>query len=514
MLVHAWRKRLPIHGDTSPRFPGESAKAYERRCGDDWGLVEWIWHCCEAYGVHQLIIEGKASGLSVFQEIERRQSLRSWACEIDTGKNAGDKVNRLTSVQPIFSQGLVWAPDRDWADMFINEITQFPKGKHDDLCFVAGTKITTRRGDIPIEEVTKRDKVLTPFGWKRVLCAGCTGTTEVITRRNLTGTPGHPIFTLDKGFATLDSITIADRVSRLKLCDLIKIIRLILLSSTECSTEEWAAREDIISLRPRTIRSEGEPKDFMSLFGSITLGELFQKAMRSITLTAIPLIVSLRIWSAYRGAIIDQCLRRILIEKKFSPNSNKSGLLQKLGTRLQKAASGIESMLSNPFRNQVTSDHRSDLLDCLNVRSVARNLSVETSETLFVPRRAPAKNSTEQEAKAYRSAGNTFASGVEQSSPGPDLHRYSVVSGAFMKEEGFSLENYRPIRTMRQVYNLSVEESPCYYANGILVHNCDCASSALRRMREMGLIQHTDEREYDEYVEQNRPQALQALYPV
>ena len=131
MLVHAWRKRIPIHGDTTPKFPGESAKAYERRCGDGWGLVEWIWHCCETYGVQHLFIESKASGISVFQEIERRQSYRTWATELADAK--GDKIARLTSVQPIFSQGLVWAPDRDWADMVINELVNFPKYKFDDL---------------------------------------------------------------------------------------------------------------------------------------------------------------------------------------------------------------------------------------------------------------------------------------------------------------------------------------------------------------------------------------------
>jgi len=144
MLVHAWRKRLAIHGDTSPRFPGESAKSYERRCGDAWGLCEWIWHCCDAYGVHQLFIEGKASGHSVFQEIERRQAFRTWATEIaDTGRQ--DKVARVTAVQPIFSQGLVWAPDRDWADMMINELINFPKYKYDDLADTASLALRKMR---------------------------------------------------------------------------------------------------------------------------------------------------------------------------------------------------------------------------------------------------------------------------------------------------------------------------------------------------------------------------------
>jgi predicted phage terminase large subunit-like protein len=157
MLVHCWRKRLQIHGDSSPRFPGESAKAYERRCGDNWGLVEWIWHCCDAYGVQQLYVEGKASGISVFQEIERRQSLRPWSCDIDTGKGGGDKVSRLTAVQPLFSQGLIWAPDRDWADMFIAELCNFPKGKYDDLVDCASLALRKMREMGLIQHTDERE---------------------------------------------------------------------------------------------------------------------------------------------------------------------------------------------------------------------------------------------------------------------------------------------------------------------------------------------------------------------
>ena len=155
MLVNAWRKRLPIHGDTSPKFPGESHKAYERRCSDNWGLVEWIWHTCEAYNVQQLFIEAKASGISVFQEIERRQLHRAWGTELADAK--GDKTARLTSVQPLFSQGLIWAPDRDWADMAINELVNFPKYKFDDICDTAACALKKMREMGLIQHVDERE---------------------------------------------------------------------------------------------------------------------------------------------------------------------------------------------------------------------------------------------------------------------------------------------------------------------------------------------------------------------
>jgi phage terminase large subunit-like protein len=45
----------------------------------------------------------------------------------------GDKVARALAVQPIFSQGYIYAPSRDWAEMVITEMSMFPMGKYDDL---------------------------------------------------------------------------------------------------------------------------------------------------------------------------------------------------------------------------------------------------------------------------------------------------------------------------------------------------------------------------------------------
>jgi phage terminase large subunit-like protein len=44
-----------------------------------------------------------------------------------------DKLARLYSVQHLFAEGLVFAPARQWAEMVITQVGQFPKGKHDDL---------------------------------------------------------------------------------------------------------------------------------------------------------------------------------------------------------------------------------------------------------------------------------------------------------------------------------------------------------------------------------------------
>ena len=86
----------------------------------------------------------------------------------------------------------------------------------EDHCLIAGTLITTKRGDIPIEEVTTNDYVLTRQGYRRVLAAGLTRrSAKVITitcdnGKSLTGTGNHPIYIKGKDFIPLDAITYGD----------------------------------------------------------------------------------------------------------------------------------------------------------------------------------------------------------------------------------------------------------------------------------------------------------------
>jgi predicted phage terminase large subunit-like protein len=55
-----------------------------------------------------------------------------WSVHLIDPKNL-DKVARIQRVQPIFSAGQVWAPNRKYATMVIDELAAFPNGEHDDL---------------------------------------------------------------------------------------------------------------------------------------------------------------------------------------------------------------------------------------------------------------------------------------------------------------------------------------------------------------------------------------------
>lgn len=132
MLMHAWQKRLPIRGPETERREGESHGRWKARTKANWGLVEWVIDTCDRFGVNRLLIENKASGISAAQEIRNLTSGYRWGVQLrDTGRE--DKTARAYSVQHLFSDGMVYAPDRDWAEMVKSQMANFPKVTHKDL---------------------------------------------------------------------------------------------------------------------------------------------------------------------------------------------------------------------------------------------------------------------------------------------------------------------------------------------------------------------------------------------
>ena len=133
MLIAAWRKKLTLHGKSglSP-FSGEDKDEFEARKKESWGLVEWIADTCRKCHVDKLLIEAKANGHDVANEMQRLYGREDWMVVLDD-PGQFDKVARTIAMQHYFADGRVWRPDTEWGDMVETEMAQFPKGAHDDL---------------------------------------------------------------------------------------------------------------------------------------------------------------------------------------------------------------------------------------------------------------------------------------------------------------------------------------------------------------------------------------------
>lgn len=131
MLMWAWAKHCELHGKALEKRPDETKRDFDKRSMPHWGLVEWIAYSCRRFRVDKLLIESKASGLSVAQEMQRLYREDGWSIEMVTPD--GDKVARAHSVEPTFAAGLVYSPDAEWAEKVISQAETFPKSKHKDL---------------------------------------------------------------------------------------------------------------------------------------------------------------------------------------------------------------------------------------------------------------------------------------------------------------------------------------------------------------------------------------------
>ena len=109
MLIDAWQEKLSLHD-----------------------LVTKVAATCKKQKVDKLLIESTAAGISVSQELRRLYSHESFAVQLQPVGRL-DKTARLYSVQHLFDEGMIYAPDKVWADMVIQQVGIFPKGKHDDL---------------------------------------------------------------------------------------------------------------------------------------------------------------------------------------------------------------------------------------------------------------------------------------------------------------------------------------------------------------------------------------------
>ncbi|TXH16116.1 MAG: hypothetical protein E6R03_06030, partial [Hyphomicrobiaceae bacterium] len=156
MMIDAWKKKLPLHGERVQRKTGEDEHTYMRRSAPKWGLVEWVEFTCSRRGVEVLLVEDSARGHDVNNELQRIYTSKNWSIQMIPAR--GDKWVRAQAALPVFTDEMVYAPGqwhcnahgrahcdvenctlsgaewrwRDWVQSVIDEMATFPRGAHDD----------------------------------------------------------------------------------------------------------------------------------------------------------------------------------------------------------------------------------------------------------------------------------------------------------------------------------------------------------------------------------------------
>jgi predicted phage terminase large subunit-like protein len=167
ILMGGWRRRGKLNDPTL----GRDLRPL--------GLVQLVADTARRLPVDRIIIENKTRGKDVRDELMRQFSEDGFMIQMFEPTGHGDKVAKLHSVQPLFSQGLIYAPARcilttdnqgnervevsefEWVREVISEVASLPKGTHDDYvdCLTIGLITLREEGLLTLNDEFVRQQV-------------------------------------------------------------------------------------------------------------------------------------------------------------------------------------------------------------------------------------------------------------------------------------------------------------------------------------------------------------------
>jgi PBSX family phage terminase large subunit len=336
-----------------------------------------------------------------------------------------------------------------------------PIDKDNHACFVAGTLIETINGLVTIEDIKIGDYVWTRQGYKRVYDSCLTGKNRQVFEvqfsngTSIIATGNHPVFVENKGFLAIDSLRYSDIIKVSEHWEELQCTRQnsTLLSGTEKSGED--------TLNPSTQATEGiirkQTNGCTEKYGNSTTVK-FQKGIMYTTKTMTQPIILLKTlnWLNLRNTWNTMLNYKILTKTLL--NSEKRGLkrLKKkrlIGTSQKKGWNGIDNMLSILLLNS---------LKKLKPKSVS-NAFLNLKPSILNPSFAQTTVSPLGEENKVWIMNNEPASPAGTNLPSTSTTQKNIVQVIAVTK----------LEEKHDVYNISVEDAHEYYANGVLVHNCD-----------------------------------------
>jgi len=344
-----------------------------------------------------------------------------------------------------------WMKEHDdfiWDPVKKNE----PKeGQRDDHCFIAGTKVLTVSGEQNIEDLRLGEYVVTRNGLCPIVALGSrdavVGTAVFSNGRALTGTADHPVW-VGNAWRRLDGIRYDDIMvswpTQKKLYSTV-------LHSDATQTPRFDHTEFISGQVP-TISVE-ELDIYTKKFGNITMAQ-YLKATISTTPTRTPLITLKKTWYALQNLSIE---KHINLHRLLLTIWRKLDLLQLNGMELALVGDSIrDSMFSAWPRKETT-----DLLDLAKSAVSHFGQIQEVSSAPIIVSRSGEENSVWILLKDAVEFAEKYSHVTDIAANKPALESAVLVSPWKQKPQ------------KQKVYNITVGGEHEYFANGILVSNCD-----------------------------------------
>lgn len=395
--------------------PSTQAKTREKK--DDSGNA-FPWSIIQEYEDHGLyFIPGNNERLAGINRVKEFFKIQDKKINPITGEK---KSPRLFIFQNCVN--LLWElPQYQWkkmGSMVMRNQRESPRDLNDhllDACLIGSTKIKTEEGEKPLKAVKVGDRVMTRRGYKKVLASSMTNEKARVykvsfsNKQSLVGTANHPIWVEGKGFVPLKEMRYGDMIR---------------------SCENIQTNIDVLL--------EERGKDYVGQYQKDTISTILMEIKR---------ITTLRTWNVFFHYNIKDYIGRV--NQFFIKNVRrvvKAIKRSRLGLNFvpidvsQKIDVSWELTRSKGF---VLDAERNFGLINMPQQFIAQNIVMQ--DNMFV------KN-TKKTANSVRS----LSSPKERAQSGVPISVVSVT----------------PVSKKTKVYNISVEDSHEYFANGILTHNC------------------------------------------
>ena len=319
------------------------------------------------------------------------------------------------------------------------------------------------------------DYVLTRKGYKKVIDSRCTGLKKVnkykITNKYLTCTSNHNVITSLETKA-IQSLTPCDILYKIKTCKEIKQrIRLMksfigVLYSDGIRMEKAKRLENIMCVIPTILKKALDI--YIDINTNVKKG-IFQKAIMFIIKMGIISIMRLKILRQYLNMNIYLIIRKIIIKiikKRYYKTLIRLERKHPSGIVLKKELNGIESMQKNLS---------SDFFEIIEYADIVEKNTLQKYIIKDIAQISARPQIEEKKALII-------------------LKRLVRCAEYILKTTSIQNENIvvKNVEKKQKVYNLTIEDEHEYFANGILVKNCDCLRYIIAELDLVGTLKPSE----------------------
>jgi hypothetical protein len=330
-------------------------------------------------------------------------------------------------------------------------------------CFVAGTKISTEFGHKNIEKIKVGELVKTRMGLKRVVNFGL-DEKQVCDiffsdRTKITCTNDHPFFTINNGFIAANNLTKGDLCLKEKSKFLMALSFIVIQILKTLLTVITLKKQFQVSQTLCT-----------GMFGKHIMEKLKKVFLSTIKMETHQTILLKTLSALKQGSIYQDTLDMKQELNNQSKHSRKQYSKLRCGTVVKQGESTIGIMLENFSGKALKTEKRISKKLARYAASVTTLIDLQETLKKIAALESVFQKTEESQGSMTRKELVSFV--VENLRLINTLSKYVVVKYVHKENDDQKRSEI--------VYNITVEEEHEYFANGILVSNCDSLLYAWR----------------------------------